>query len=222
MSNVYGLIENIQIARGVVIEGATGGRGNDRLIGNAVQNTLIGGAGHDTLVGGGGNDTLQGAGGADVLDGGAGFDIADYSRSAEAVVVGLDGRAATSGDAAGDTYFGIEGLSGSAFADTLYGSAQDELLRGNGGSDLLVGSAGSDTLDGGTGFDTADYSGSDAGVAINLAASSGVGGYAEGDSLSGIERIVGSDFADQLIGSDGAQTLIGGAGDDTGRRCVGE
>jgi Ca2+-binding RTX toxin-like protein len=75
MSNVAGLLENLQIARGVVIENAIGGAGNDRLVGNSRANDLIGNAGRDTIDGGLGNDTLNGAAGADSLTGGAGADI---------------------------------------------------------------------------------------------------------------------------------------------------
>jgi Ca2+-binding RTX toxin-like protein len=57
-----------------LIENATGGSGNDALIGNAADNTLNGGSGSDTLDGGGGNDMLIGGAGADTLTGGPGDD----------------------------------------------------------------------------------------------------------------------------------------------------
>ena len=57
-----------------VIENATGGTGNDRLTGNALNNTLNGGDGHDQLQGLGGNDTLWGGAGNDILNGGTGND----------------------------------------------------------------------------------------------------------------------------------------------------
>ncbi len=53
-----------------LIDNATGGSGNDTIIGNAVANVLKGGAGNDTITGGGGNDTI---------DGGSGTDTAVYS-----------------------------------------------------------------------------------------------------------------------------------------------
>jgi Ca2+-binding RTX toxin-like protein len=49
-------VKNIWIATNAVIENATGGSGNDTIIGNAVANTLRGGAGDDTLYGGSGTD----------------------------------------------------------------------------------------------------------------------------------------------------------------------
>lgn len=60
----------ITINYGTVIENATGGAGNDTLVGNHAANTLDGAHGHDTLEGAAGNDTL---------DGGQGFDTARFS-----------------------------------------------------------------------------------------------------------------------------------------------
>ncbi|MCP3384645.1 FG-GAP-like repeat-containing protein [Bradyrhizobium sp. CCGUVB4N] len=54
------------------IDNATGGSGNDTIIGNVIANVLKGGAGNDTITGGGGNDTIIG---------GAGIDTAVYSGS---------------------------------------------------------------------------------------------------------------------------------------------
>ncbi|WP_394752301.1 calcium-binding protein [Crenothrix sp.] len=62
------------IGHGSFIENATGGSGNDTLIGNERANTLKGGLGNDTLSGGVGNDTLLGGEGKDVLIGGLGKD----------------------------------------------------------------------------------------------------------------------------------------------------
>ena len=49
-----------------------------------------------------------------------------------------------SGDAAGDTYVGIENLTGSAFDDTLAGDGASNELRGGGGADVLIGDGGAD------------------------------------------------------------------------------
>ncbi|MFM6748671.1 MAG: Calx-beta domain-containing protein, partial [Dolichospermum sp.] len=57
-----------------VIENATGGTGNDRLTGNALNNTLNGRSGNDQLQGLGGDDTLWGRAGNDILNGGTGND----------------------------------------------------------------------------------------------------------------------------------------------------
>ncbi len=85
---------------------------------------------------------------------------------------------------------------------------------GGTGDDTLIGGAGADTLDGGAGTDAADYSDSASAVTVNLQTGTGTGGDAQGDTLTNIENIVGSDYADTLTGDSGANTLTGGAGAD--------
>ena len=63
-SSLGGLTHNIAIARGVLIEDATGGAGDDVVLGNALANTLIGGDGADMIEGGEGADVIYGDGGA--------------------------------------------------------------------------------------------------------------------------------------------------------------
>ena len=80
-----------------------------------------------------------------------------------------------------------------------------------------MGGPGADILTGGLGVDTTEYSSSSAGVNVALAADGSAtasGGDAAGDTLSGIENLIGSDHADSLTGNDGANRLTGGAGDD--------
>ena len=175
---------------------------------------LRGLGGNDMLFGGSGNDTLDGGSGADVLIGGDGTDTADYSLSAAGVTVSLLTGLGAGGDAQGDTLGGIENITGSAQADTLTGDGAANTLDGGSGNDTLIGGAGADTLIGGLGTDTASYASSGAGVTVNLQTGSGSGGDAQGDTLSGIENIIGSAFADVLTGDGGANTLVGGAGPD--------
>lgn len=189
----------------VSIEGLEGSAFNDTLVGDDRANALSGGAGDDVLVGGGG---------ADRIDGGAGNDTADYSGSRGGVNVHLDGTAGVGGDAEGDTLVNVENLVGSVFGDTLVGDAGDNLLSGGAGDDILRGGGGADRLDGGQGHDIADYSTSQAGVTVGLDGSTGHGGDAEGDVLTGIEEIQGSAFGDVLTGGAGDDVLHGGAGDD--------
>lgn len=66
-SNVGGLIGNVSIAQGVVIERAYGGAGADTIIGNEAGNLLHGNAGNDRIVGGRGGDDMYGGSGADVF-----------------------------------------------------------------------------------------------------------------------------------------------------------
>jgi Ca2+-binding RTX toxin-like protein len=112
------------------------------------------------------------------------------------------------GGAGNDTLNGLVG------ADRLFGGAGNDKLDGGAGNDWLVGGEGADKLSGGTGNDTASYEGSSAGVTVDLAAGTGSGGDAEGDTLDGIENLSGSGGADVLRGDSGANKLDGGAGND--------
>ncbi|WP_196491995.1 M10 family metallopeptidase C-terminal domain-containing protein, partial [Pseudomonas fluorescens] len=73
-SDVGGLVGNVSIAKGVTIENAFGGSGNDLIIGNQVANTIKGGAGNDLIYGGGGADQLWGGAGSDTFVYGASSD----------------------------------------------------------------------------------------------------------------------------------------------------
>ena len=57
----------LSIAYGTVIENATGGSGDDQLLGNKVNNVLNGGAGDDRLYGGAGDDYIDGGDGTDTV-----------------------------------------------------------------------------------------------------------------------------------------------------------
>ena len=122
-------------------------------------------------------------------------------------------RARRGGDAgsyAETSGYGVTDIRGTASADTLTGTAADECIYGLGGDDTLSGGAGDDRLDGGAGADaldggadsdTADYSESDAAVTVDLSSSAAQsGGYAQGDTLTSIENIIGSAHDDTLTG----------------------
>ncbi|HEX8366910.1 MAG TPA: Ig-like domain-containing protein [Allosphingosinicella sp.] len=128
---------------------------------------------------------------------------------------------------------GSNALSGHGGSDALSGRGGNDWLYGGEGDDVLEGGAGADHLDGGahsaaaadpTGWgDTARYATSASAVSIDLTAGSGAGGDAQGDSLSGIEHVVGSNATgattwgnagDRLTGNDADNRLFGLAGDD--------
>ena len=207
----------------VDIERIAGSNFNDILTGNDGDNKLTGYQGDDELLGGNGTDILDGGAGADILNGGDGSDTADYRTSDAAISVDLSLGTNSGGHAAGDTLTSIENIHGSNFADTLTGDAGQNNLFGNGGvdilsggdgSDLIRGGSGADSIDGGAGTDTADYRGSDAAVTVSLLTGTGVGGHAEGDTLTGIERLFGSKHDDSLIGDNGNNVLYGFGGND--------
>ena len=187
------------------IEDIDGSAYDDILTGDTAANALSGGAGNDQLVGGAG---------ADDLDGGSGIDKAIYGASATGVTVDLSAGTGLGGDAAGDVLTDIEDIDGSAYADILTGDTAANALSGGAGNDQLVGGVGADDIDGGSGVDKAIYTVSSAGVTVDLAAGTGLGGDAAGDVLSGIEDIDGSAHDDVLTGDSAINALDGGAGND--------
>ena len=124
----------------------------DTVNGGSINEDIRGGGGDDVLRGNAGNDVLEGGAGGDTLDGGAGTDLVSYAAEG-AVSVNLE-TLVLGGAAAGDGYVAIEGVRGSAEADTLTGSAAANTLIGGDGADALSGAAGGDVIEGGTGDDT--------------------------------------------------------------------
>jgi Ca2+-binding RTX toxin-like protein len=212
--------------------------GNDRLEGGWGNDTLDGGAGIDLLAGGEGDDTLTGGAGADKLIGGNGSDTASYAGAGGSVFVSLAVRSAKGSDAVGDTFSGIENVTGSAFNDVLIGDAGANLLTGGAGNDRIDGRGGVDTMIGGAGTDIysvddpADKIIENAGagqgndiayVSVNsyiMAANlerlvlTGSAYYAKGNDAANSMRGAGSGYH-ELYGMGGNDQLYGGAGNDT-------
>ena len=223
----------LNIARGTVIENATGGTGDDTITGNAVANILVGLDGDDVLNGGAGDDLLYGDAGDDVLTGGAGFDTAAYDSTAGPVRADLLWGSASSADGT-DTLIGIEALRGSGFADVLSGDdannqlvgfagadrltgrSGDDVLFGGDGADILFGDAGADSLDGGADNDRL-FGGEGADTLFGGAGADILQGGTGDDELQGgadNDRLFGGDGVDRLFGGDGLDTLLGEAGND--------
>ncbi|WP_233202708.1 VCBS domain-containing protein [Limnohabitans sp. JirII-31] len=84
-------------------------------------------------------------------------------------------------------------------------------------TDYLVATSGNDTLTGDSGLsDTVSYSAATSGVTMNLSvATAQTTGGSGSDTVTGMENVVGSAFADTLTGNASNNLLIGGAGNDT-------
>ncbi|WP_296169951.1 calcium-binding protein, partial [uncultured Brevundimonas sp.] len=192
--------------------------GNDAVYADDSTNTIGLGDGDDLVYAMGGNDLILGGFGNDRMYGGAGSDTiyadVDYDPTQP---VGS----------------GADFLDGGDGNDSLYGGAGDDVIVGGAGGDRILGEAG---------IDTVSYQGSIAGISIQRSfngfdPATGEqiysyfvsGGDAQGDTLTSIERVLGSDAndtisnfqyadgaegADALEGSAGADILLGGAGDD--------
>ncbi|HEX7985844.1 MAG TPA: calcium-binding protein, partial [Duganella sp.] len=199
-------------AAGVTVNLATGTASG----GDAEGDTLIA---IETVIGSGFDDTLASSTAAHALQGGAGNDVYILGNAAVVVVeqagAGTDEVRTALATLSIATYDNVENLTytgttafngtGNAGNNTISGGIGNDALRGGAGNDVLVGGigndtlfggAGADTLRGGDGADTASYTDASAGVTINL--KTGVHtGFAAGDTFDGIERIVGSTFADR-------------------------
>jgi VCBS repeat-containing protein len=200
-----------------------GSSGNDTLNGNGGSDLLVGGDNNDALNGGAGNDVLRGGQNNDAIDGGAGSeDLIDFSDAAG--VAGITFTLIQSGSdttfntpattlLGTDTYKNIEGVIGTANADTLTGSSSNDVIRGGGGNDTLSGAVGTGDLidfsDGTAGL-TFTLVNNGAGTVFNASAA-GLGT----DTYSAFEGVIGTTFADSLTGSASVDQLRGGGGNDT-------
>jgi Ca2+-binding RTX toxin-like protein len=228
-------VENFpSMGDGNLVEGTNASEKIDALDGVTSGYDLIYGyGGNDSIYGLGGDDYIVGGTGADFLNGGTGYDSASYFTSTAGIVASLSAGVGVGGDAEGDTYFSIENLIGSGYADALVGDDGDNSLAGLSGDDFLDGGDGDDELWGGwgnntlkggggadaligswQGIDTASYYDSPEGV-IALLGIGGAGGDAEGDTFEEIENLTGSIYADTLWGDDGFNELMGMDGNDT-------
>jgi len=164
-SNVGGLVGNVAIAQGTVIENARSGAGSDLIHGNAAGNAIFGGAGGDTIDGGtGGSNYLRGDEGDDSVVGGVDFDdingnmgndTASGGLGADWVVGGKDSDLLNGDDGADIVYgnLGDDTCSGDAGDDIVRGGQQNDVLRGGDGNDWLSGDRDNDTISGGAGAD---------------------------------------------------------------------
>ena len=109
---------------------------------------------------------------------------------------------------------GNDTLNGGDGNDKLIGLAGNDTLDGGNGDDYLRGGSGTNTLIGGIGNDTVAYSDVGSGVTVSLAIAGAQVTGASTDTLSGIENLTGSAFADNLTGDGLANILSGDAGDD--------
>lgn len=235
--NIGGLVGNVSIGRGTIIENAIGGTGADTIDGNQAANvlqgrgnadTLYGRGNDDRLFGGGGDDTIEGNGGDDQIFGDAGNDDL-FGGNADDTVTGGDGNDLITGNYGNDTLdgdagddrifagFGSDVIQGGDGRDQLYGGFDNDTLSGNQGNDMLYGGSGNDFLRGNLGADFLDGGNNDDQLYGGDADDTLEGGTGA-DRLygeSGHDRMFGGSGNDLLIGGDGEDLMRGGSGTDT-------
>ena len=142
---------------------------------------------------------FEGMAGNDVITGN-GSTFLSYLNATGPVTVDIAAGIATGDASVGtDTFTGVQGVRGSAFADTLLGSdnaSAPEVFEGRGGNDFI---------DGRGGFDRATYwfrtdNNVTGGITVNLAAGTVVGDASVGtDTLRSIESVRGTNFDDSYV-----------------------
>ena len=207
--------------------------GNDLIFARGGFDIVFGGDGDDTIDAGLQADTIDGGAGADTIVGGSGTDTVSFQTATSGVSLSLI-TGGTVGDAEGDTYSGIENVTGSDYSDeinttddanTIRAGDGNDIVNALGGNDSLFGEEGADTLNGGAGNDNMfgeegndTVSGDDGNDFIDggdgtdtLNGGSGLDTINGGD---GNDILNGGEDGDLLTGGDGADTLTGGDGVD--------
>ena len=158
--NAYlSVVHNVWIAYGAVIENASGGSGNDLIIGNQANNELTGNAGNDDMIGGAGDDTYDVDSTGDIVteDNSEGYDFINTSLTKYTLGLNVEALNFTAiGDFTGTGNELNNSIWGYAGDDELFGEAGNDYLYGDIGYDLIDGGIGNDTMIGGAGDDTYD------------------------------------------------------------------
>ena len=177
------------------------GRGGDDRICVLGPGRVLGGSGHDLIDGGRRSDQLAGGSGMDYLDGGSGTDRLNGGTGSDTLV----------GGGAADL---LQGGATDPGNDYLFGGPGSDQLLGADGADVFIGGEGGDAIDGGAGgSDTIDFGFEQVGITVDLSVQGLT--LSNGDTLTAIENVRGSHFADMITGTDAANMLWGGEGNDT-------
>ena len=216
------------------VENVIGSSFDDNFGGNSGNNIFSSSAGNDGYNGGGGNDTLTyalygapitvdlvagtvgkdlgqvdnfsnietlvttesddlvlGGGSVTLIDGNAGYNTLSYQNSTSAVTI----------DMANGSVNGAYNQSFLNFQKVIGGS----------GNDIFISSSSDDNIDGGGGTNTINYSSATSSVDVDLTAGTATGLSVGTDTLTNIQKIIGSNYGGILKGSTGNDEIIGGS-----------
>lgn len=170
------------------------------VVGKTTDTALAGNTGDDMLV--------WQAGTINAMDGISGDDSANFRATTTAIVADLN------------TQNGTAVISGTTITlsniDEIQGGSGNDTFTAGPGATWLQGGDGNNTLTGFSGVAIASYHDQLYGVTVDLGAgtaSHGSGG-ANTDTLSGINGVMGSDFADTITGGLGNDLIFGDPGND--------
>ncbi len=213
-------IEYFDIGEAVTIDVALGsatvGTGGDVDTFTNIRN-IGGGDGNDTLLGDDldefqeffssrGDDFIDGRGGeADTL-------IYDVRGESGGVLVNFLTGTATGTFAGTDTFVNVERARGTSDADTFVGGTTGPFqFQGLDGVDTYEGNSDRDRIS----FSFDNERGGTNAVTVDLGAQTATDGFGNFETFSGIEEVIGTDFADTYTGGSGDEVFIGIGGNDT-------
>lgn len=218
---------NLLIAPGVTIENATGGSGNDRLIGNDANNVLDGGFGDDRMAGLEGNDTY-------IIDNNNDIVVEEVNQGTDTAKSSV--TRVLSENIENLVLVGTDSINGTGnkLRNNITGNNGANILDGKSGPDILTGLAGNDTYfvdniqdslieKANQGTDTVQSSVSWSLAKefenLSLLGSKSIDATGNGnDNIlignSGSNNIIGEGGADTLDGAGGRDDLTGGIGND--------
>lgn len=193
--------------------------GNDTITGNDLGTDLNIGDNHgnDTIIAGDGGSYMAGSEGNDTYTGGADWDTLSYkdvhyqNGAKHGVVINVAKATATDAWGDKDTFSGIEEFDGTQFKDVFTGSADEDLFMGMEGADKIKGGAGADSV---RYYNEEDFGGNK-GIVANLGKGFVTDGFGDKDSVSKIEKVVGTAKADRFIGDDHGNQFRGISGKDS-------
>lgn len=151
------------------------------------------------------------------------------TTSSEIIVGGDTNDTINGGGGFFDQIYGGEGndtITGGSGKDWIFGGSDNDVLNGLAGNDTITGGAGNDKINGGDGIDLLNYElsdvdrgleeeGGETGVNVDLSSGKVTNdGFFGVDTLTGIENVRGSEFADIIVGDANANELEGGDGND--------
>ncbi|WP_373868068.1 beta strand repeat-containing protein, partial [Oxalicibacterium faecigallinarum] len=213
IQNVIGSAHDDLFIANAEINDLDGGAGRNRvsyasdtqnLTINLADGTGLGGnAQGDTYVriqdvtGGSGDDIFIASAEENDFDGGAGRNRVSYQNDTADLTIDLLNGNGFGGNAEGDTYIRIQDATGGA------------------GNDTFVGSNDANHFDGGAGRNRVSYATDTADLTINLAAGTGLGGTAAGDTYINIQDATGGTGNDTFVASAAENNFVGGAGNNT-------
>lgn len=189
------------------------------LIGTPYNDRFVGQREYLTRDGAGGSDTIDMSGG----EGPLALDLRNIGAAWAGAAYGYMSLA------------NVENVIGTRYADVITGDSGNNVINGGGGNDNINGlgganrliggdgndfihpDQGTDTVIGGAGTDLLDYSPAPAAIRLSLAttAPQRIATFMGPLTVSGVENVTGTRFADVLTGSAAANRIVGGAGNDT-------